>query len=292
MTDLSVERTKAGALTPASGTGSSAALPAGDSADSSTLPDLSVQREVLETLLFSCLMQGMADHRVMAISHLLGWPDDFSCFAIGGSLASSFKHSSRIMRQAVRNLGGEHCLVGRWQGSCLLLVLKHRAATPSVTCTAALEAFDPQAPVCLGGLRQGLEGAVTALGEVVSSLAAAPAIEGHIQMRPLLADDLLPERALMGDQLARQALYEEVYRSLLSSNPDDPTLMTVKTFLDSGSSLDTAARELQVHVNTVRYRLKRAADTTGWDATDPRDAFVLQTAIAIGRMMDARPGKA
>ena len=57
-------------------------------------------------------------------------------------------------------------------------------------------------------------------------------------------------------------------------------------FLRNGSSLENTAKELNVHPNTVRYRLKRAAETTGWDATDPRDAYVLTTALAIGRMRD------
>ena len=58
--------------------------------------------------------------------------------------------------------------------------------------------------------------------------------------------------------------------------------MQMKTYTTS-----EIARLLGIHPNTVRYRLKRAAETTGWDATDPRDAFVLNTAIAIGRMRDA-----
>ena len=37
-----------------------------------------------------------------------------------------------------------------------------------------------------------------------------------------------------------------------------------------------------MHPNTVRYRLRRVAELTGWDATRPRDAFVLQTAQAVG----------
>jgi sugar diacid utilization regulator len=32
-------------------------------------------------------------------------------------------------------------------------------------------------------------------------------------------------------------------------------------------NITMAAKELNVHPNTVRYRLKRAAETTGWDAT-------------------------
>ena len=93
--------------------------------------------------------------------------------------------------------------------------------------------------------------------------------------------------ALLGDEDARNELVNEVYRSLRGDNADDPTLTTVSTFLKSGNSLETTAKELNVHPNTVRYRLKRAAETTGWDATDPREGYVLQTAIALGLMKDA-----
>ena len=46
----------------------------------------------------------------------------------------------------------------------------------------------------------------------------------------------------------------------------------MSTFLRNGGSLETTAKELSVHPNTVRYRLKRAAETTGWDAADAREA--------------------
>ena len=78
----------------------------------------------------------------------------------------------------------------------------------------------------------------------------------------------------------------KIVKVLRGENPDDPTYLTVSTFLKYGSSLENTAKELNVHPNTVRYRLKRAAETTGWDATDPRDAYVLTTALAIGRMRD------
>lgn len=90
-----------------------------------------------------------------------------------------------------------------------------------------------------------------------------------------------------GDADARRELVDVVYGSLAGHGPDDPTMLTVSTFLASGGSLETTARTLNVHPNTVRYRLKRAADTTGWDASNPRDAYVLATAIALGRI--ARP---
>ena len=122
-------------------------------------------------------------------------------------------------------------------------------------------------------------GGVPASNPMAASLAAR-------KSRPLRADELLPERALLGDDYAREELYRNVYRVLRGDNPDDPTYLTVSTFLRYGSSLENTAKELNVHPNTVRYRLKRAAETTGWDATDPRDAYVLTTALAIGRMRE------
>ena len=65
---------------------------------------------------------------------------------------------------------------------------------------------------------------------------------------------------------------------------------TLGTYLELGHSLEATARELFVHANTVRYRLKRVCDVTGWDPLLPREAFVLQTALVVGRL--AAPPKA
>jgi DNA-binding PucR family transcriptional regulator len=32
----------------------------------------------------------------------------------------------------------------------------------------------------------------------------------------------------------------------------------------------------------VRYRLKRVSEVIGWDATGPREALILQTALILG----------
>ena len=98
---------------------------------------------------------------------------------------------------------------------------------------------------------------------------------------------MLPERALIGDSTAFNTLYNKVYQSLAPYSNDDPTLETIDMFLRFGGALDQTAHELNVHPNTVRYRLRKVAQTTGWDATDPRAAYVLQTAITIGRIRDS-----
>ena len=98
------------------------------------------------------------------------------------------------------------------------------------------------------------------------------------------ADDLLPERALAGDPLARATLVHRIYRPLQAHSTE--LLTTLWSYLDNGRSLEATARELFVHPNTVRYRLKRVSDVIGWDATGAREALILQTALIIGSMSD------
>ena len=58
---------------------------------------------------------------------------------------------------------------------------------------------------------------------------------------------------------------------------------TLATYFLHGT-LDRGHRaRLFVHPNTVRYRLKQAAEVTGLVPTRPRDAFTLQIALILGR---------
>jgi hypothetical protein len=102
--------------------------------------------------------------------------------------------------------------------------------------------------------------------------------------RPVQADDLLPERAFAGDSLARATLIHRIYRPLQAHSTE--LLTTLWCYLDNGRSLEATARELFVHPNTVRYRLKRVSEVIGWDATGAREALILQAALIIGSISD------
>ncbi|MCU1446782.1 MAG: PucR family transcriptional regulator [Cryobacterium sp.] len=102
--------------------------------------------------------------------------------------------------------------------------------------------------------------------------------------RPVAADDLLPERALAGDPLARATLIHRIYRPLQAHSTE--LLTTLWCYLDNGRSLEATARELFVHPNTVRYRLKRVSEVIGYDATGAREALILQAALIIGSISD------
>lgn len=248
------------------------------------LLDGATDAETIRRIVFECLISGIDDERVTSLMNLIGWRGDFTCFALGGTPRESANITISAIEQAVHNLNGSHMLIGVYGSFVIACIMIEGAVSPEVTCTEALPAFSEDAALYLSPARSGVHGACRTVRETLFSLQAAPAL-AH-QTRPLRADELLPERALLGDSYAYEELFHNVYRILRGENDDDPSFITVSTFLHNGGSLEITAKELNVHPNTVRYRLKRVAETTGWDATDPRDAYVLITAIAIGRMRD------
>ena len=98
----------------------------------------------------------------------------------------------------------------------------------------------------------------------------------------MLADDLLPERALAGDELARGRWWRRSTGRCCRTGT--ALLETLSAFLEQTSSLEATARVLFVHPNTVRYRLRRVAEVTGYTPSDPRHAFTLRLALTLGRL--------
>ena len=50
--------------------------------------------------------------------------------------------------------------------------------------------------------------------------------------------------------------------------------------------MEATARAMFIHPNTVRYRLRRIQDVTGYNPTDAREAYVLRLAITLGRLQE------
>ncbi len=106
--------------------------------------------------------------------------------------------------------------------------------------------------------------------------------------RPVSAADLLPERALAGDADAVESLVALVHRALLA---DVVLYDTASTYLERTPSLEATARTMFIHPNTVRYRLRRITDVTGFSPTDARGAFTLRVGLVLGRLgTDDLPG--
>jgi DNA-binding PucR family transcriptional regulator len=132
----------------------------------------------------------------------------------------------------------------------------------------------------VGPVADDLQSAVRSAGAALAGLRAASAWPDA--PRPVLAEDLLPERALDGDLAAREQLIKDVYEPLLRGGT--ALLDTVMTYLEQGNSLEATARLLFVHPNTVRYRLRRVSELTGVIPGDGRGGFSLWVAVVFGRL--------
>jgi sugar diacid utilization regulator len=194
-----------------------------------------------------------------------------------------------MLRRTARHLDAD-VLIGV-QGSRLVLVIG-RVDPPEESDTREPKPFLDIA----GKLEPGFGPGHLVLGHAVPSLvdaarSARAALAGFAVAkawrnapRPTLADDLLPERALAGDPLARSTLVNRVFKPL--QNHSTELLTTLWCYLDNGRSLEATARELFVHPNTVRYRLKRISEVIGWDATGAREALILQAALIVGSIAE------
>lgn len=237
-----------------------------------------------------------ADTRTVDDLARLGWPTEFDCFAVAGEArcndeGQGMENARQPIHTTVARQGGR-ALVGESEGLMVVLIDPNRSGTPTDFCASILRFFADESAVCMGPLNHGISGAGASIRAALSTHTAAPAVADPITAalpRPLHADDLLPERALNGDTDAADQLYQEVYLSLAGQDPDGPLPITLLTFLRSGNSLELTAKKLGIHPNTVRYRLRRCVEVTGWDAMDPRESFVLQAALIIGRIRRSHP---
>ncbi|MFV0372645.1 PucR family transcriptional regulator [Microbacterium sp.] len=237
----------------------------------------------LEALVVDSILTGEADEELPSRIAALGWHGHGEVAVLVGTTPPQFDVDQ--LRRMARKLGVD-VLIGV-QGSRLVLVIGRSEPTAGGDEATAL-AF----PEIARRLEPGFGDGHLVLGSTVPALvdanvSARAALAGFAvasawrhASRPVEADDLLPERALAGDPLAKTTLVERIYRPLQAHSTDLVT--TLWSYLDNGRSLEATARELFVHPNTVRYRLKRVSDVIGWDATGPREALILQTALIIG----------
>jgi DNA-binding PucR family transcriptional regulator len=183
--------------------------------------------------------------------------------------------------QDVRDIAARHgrAALTDVHGTYLVAIVSGQLTPTDKVFGDLLDAFS-DGPVVVGPTAPMLTAAYHSASEAISGMNAVAGWRGA--PRPVLARELLPERALMGDSSAIAALHTDVMRPLADAGP---TLTeTLDAYLDCGGAIEACARKLFVHPNTVRYRLRRIADFTGRDPTQPRDAYVLRVAATVGHL--------
>jgi hypothetical protein len=233
----------------------------------------------LEALVVDALLRGEVDDSVRSRAAALGWHGHAGVVVVVGSTPASDADSVvEGLRRRAR--AAKLDVLTGVQGDRLVAVLGG-VGDPARAALHVADGFAP-GPVVLGPLAPDLLGAGQSAAEALAGLSAVRA--WPLAPRPVAADDLLPERAVGGDPVARARLVDEVYRPLAGAGT--ALLETLAAYLERAPSFEAAARLLFVHPNTVRYRLRRVADVTGYSPQDERQAFALRLALALGRLAE------
>jgi len=231
----------------------------------------------LQAMLVDALLRGDSSDVLASRAAALGWADAPPVAVVvgrspGGEITSVLHAVYRAARRArIEVIGGVH-------GDRLVVVM---GGVPDPTASAgALAPSFGEGPIVVGPAVPSLDQATESARAALAGFRAAPAWPGAPV--PVAADDLLPERTLAGDMAARRMLRHDVHGALARAGGG--LLDTLDAFFAAGGVLESAARQLYVHPNTVRYRLKRVAEVTGLSPLDGRDGFALRLAMTIGRL--------
>ena len=234
----------------------------------------------LESLVVDGVVRGEDDDALRSRAAALGWgPNRLVAVAVGATPVGEPEQNAERLRRDAR-LAHVDLLTGT-HGDRLLAVVGGRADPVTVVAMLA-DSFGP-GPLVVGPVVDGIAAAGRSARAAIAGFRAAAAWPGA--PRPVAAEGLLPERAIAGDPVARRQLVDEVYAPLAAV---PAVLDTVTTYLEQALSVEATARALFVHPNTVRYRLRRAADLAGHVPTDARGGYTLRTAVALGRLAAQR----
>lgn len=135
-------------------------------------------------------------------------------------------------------------------------------SAPFERLTSAPDALREARTACLAGTPRSSEVVRFDAGALPLLLATAP-----VQSEAMA-------RSVLGELLE---LPEEDRRTLIQ---------TARVWLASGGSTSTAAKELHLHRNTVRYRLRRVEQLTGRDLAHPASTAGVYVALECARILD------
>jgi len=233
----------------------------------------------LESLVVDAVLRGEADDSMQSRASALGWGSVNRVAVIAGmSPAGNAAEVVELLRRAASRLKVESLAAVQAQR---LVVILGGLEDPSPTVQVLAQYFD-DGPIVIGPTVPHLFAAGRSARAALSGLIAARAWPDA--PRPVLADELLVERVLAGDSIARRVMINRIYRPLLTAGK--ALFETATTYLDGGGGLESTARVLFVHPNTVRYRLGRIAIVTGYDLSQPREAHTVRVALAVGRLAE------
>ncbi len=252
----------------------------------------SLRREFVDDLLRGDADVSRLVERAEPFGLNLGQSHQVALAAPGGSQNQVDRAATVIERAVVSHFGDREVLVATKDGKVVVLVpgpsRSSRGNTRKVSAViqselARLTSGHPW-HVSAGRPYVGAYGIARSYEEARESLTLAARLgmdAGTMQPR-----DLLVYRVLARDQAATTDLVRDLLAPLADARGGPALLLeTLRCYFACGAVATETARQLNVSVRTVTYRLARVKALTGQDAGDPATRFALQVAVEAARLL-------
>jgi len=232
----------------------------------------------LQDLVLDAIITGDDFETINSRASASGWDSTRSIIVLVGPVPSSQVameiHMEQIRRTATSH--GLDAMVGV-HSDRMVTVLGGAGATADTN--AELKAFAGHfgpGTIVASPISPNLSQATQAMSIALSGYRALPLVK-NVE-RVIYADNLVAARVLSGDTWAIDSVVEQIRTELKGDVRN-----TLATYLEIEPTIEGCARTLFVHVNTVRYRLKRVFEVTGLDPADPVDSLTLRIALMFER---------
>jgi hypothetical protein len=232
----------------------------------------------LQDLVLDAILAGSSDDALLARAAAAGWDVNKHVLALVGPVPSTQVAIEVHMEQIRRTAKSAKLdvMVGVHNDRMITII------------GGVLESDDPEfvAKPFVGHFGPG----TVVTGPVVSTLqeahsSALDALSGYralsfVSSRPRLiaSADMMAARVIAGDSAAINPVV-----ATLRADLSNDVRQTLACYLEVSPTIEGCARTLFVHVNTVRYRLRRVLEATGLDPFEPADALTLRIALMIER---------
>jgi hypothetical protein len=232
----------------------------------------------LQDLVLDAILAGSSDDALLARAAAAGWDVNKHVLAIVGPVPSNQVAIEVHMEQIRRTAKSAKLdvMVGVHNDRMITIIGGvNETDNPEIVAKPFVGHFGA-GTVVTGPLVSTLQEAHSSALDALSGYRAL----GFVAEAPRLvaSEDMIAARVIAGDSAAIDPIVSKLRQDLSGD-----VRQTLACYLEVAPTIEGCARSLFVHVNTVRYRLRRVLEATGLDPFEPSDALTLRIALMIER---------
>ncbi|MEN9742166.1 MAG: hypothetical protein RIR66_1122 [Actinomycetota bacterium] len=232
----------------------------------------------LQDLVLDSILAGENTDALISRATAAGWDANWPLFVMVGPVPSNHV-ATEVHVEQIRRTAKAHnvdVMVGVQTDRLITVVGASQLEQDTSAIAKTFVGHFGPGTVVTGPLASNLVSATVSANAAISGYRAVELISKAPRL--ISSDDLISARVINGDLSAIEPLVEILRKTLKQD-----VRTTLATYLEQAPSIEGCARAQFIHVNTVRYRLKKVHELTGLDPSDPKDGLTLRIALMMDR---------